>query len=443
MEKDIKLKTGKTILSFLSIFICIVIVLLILMVGVAKIPKKLIKENMIESANYLLEKPMYYELIKDCDATKIDHYADAITLNTVYNLDSNESLKSVLYSKFYGNNGNVEARNLLKTVTEENCEPQCQYIRYWHGEMIILKVMLMILNIKQIYMLNAAILIVLTAILSYKLIKNKMYAVFVGVIIAMIATNAFVAPLALEYISMYFVMLIGSIVLLHYAEKGKTKNCILIFFLIGIFTCFFDFLTIETITLLVPLIILLVYKYKDCKNIQIKEISKYILKIVIAWASGYVLMWIAKWGISVIYLNEDIKKVVFDNAIARIKEGTVYGLEEPIKTSKSVILRNIHCLFPICFFDYKNAIIFISAFILISFLFITRKDEDKKLSLILFALGIVPYIRYLIIKGHSLNHYFFTYRAQFATILAIIIGSYYMIDKKLLRRKSTCKIKKN
>ena len=397
---------------------------------------------MIESANYLLEKPMYYELIDGCRATNIDHYADSITLNIVYNLSPNESLKSVLYSKYYGNNGNQETDNLLKTATDDNCMGESQYLRYWHGEMIILKPLLLILNIRQIYILNAIILILLTGVLSYKLCKNKMYAVMIGILVALIATNAYVVPLSLEYISMYLVMLISSIFTLQFIEKNKTKAILPLFFIIGIFTCFFDFLTIETVTLTVPLIILLVYKYKNNNLIDNKEIFKYIIKLIMVWGIGYVLMWITKWGISTIYLNEDIKKVVLENAAQRIERTKVYTVGQSSELSNSVILRNVHCLFPLCFFEGKNIIVFLGAFLLFTFLFLTRKEKNIKLPLIIFTIGLIPYLRYLAINGHSLIHYFFTYRAQFATILAVIVGGYYMVDTKLLRRKNKCKKKK-
>lgn len=428
----------KKILPFILSFTLIIMGLICVMVLVAKIPKDKLKQNMEESANYLLEKPMYYNMVDNCYATKVDHYADAITLNIVYNLSPTQSVESVLYSKYYGNNGEEETKNFLKTVTDENCKADTQYIRYWHGEMIFLRVLLLIINIKQIYILNAIILLILVGILLYKLLKNKMYAVAVAIAIAMIVTNAFVVPFSLEYISMYFLMLISSIILVQLAEKKKFNKYGMLFFLTGMFTCYFDFLTVETITLTVPLVIAIIYKYKNDKIIDTKEIILYIIKLILVWAIGYVLMWITKWGIASIYLNENIKNVVFDNALQRIEKANVYVIGAS-SISNSVLLRNIHCLFPICFFYNKTAIIITFLFVLFTFLFFTRKDKNIKLSIILFSIGLIPYIRYLVINGHSTLHYFFTYRAQFVTVMVLIIGSYYMVDKQNLRRKKKCK----
>lgn len=440
MNKNL-IKT-KSLIKYCLIFIIIVISTLTLMVGVAKIPKKLIKENIIESAEYLKQKPIYYEIIEGHPETKIDHYADSITLNIVYNLESTNSFKSILYAKYYGNNGEEEVTNLMKTATTEECKAETQYIRYWHGTIIILKLLLLVFNIEQIYILNAILLIVLLAVLLYKLFKNKMNIVAIGLISALIITNSFCVPFALEYINMYFVATIGSIILMYLLERKKDAAIMMLFFIIGIFTCFFDFLTIETITLTIPLIILLVYKYKNNEKIVIKEILKLIGKIVIIWIIGYVLMWTAKWGISTLYLKENIKDVVIENAVERIEKAQIYEINIGKKLSKSVILRNVYCLFPICNINNQGLILGIFIFSLFTFLFFTRKDKNKILSLVLFTIAIIPYIRYLLINNHSYLHYFFTYRAQITSILGIIIGSYYMINDRKIGEKLKWKMKK-
>ena len=106
--------------------------------------------------------------------------------------------------------------------------------------------------------------------------------------------------------------------------------------------------------------------------------------------------------------------------------------------SKFVILRNVFCLFPLSFFNNQGLILFIFIFILFTFLFFVRKQSNNTLSWMLFLIAIIPYVRFYLINSHSYIHYFFTYRAQISTIIALITGSYYMIDRKLLRGKK-CK----
>lgn len=424
----------KKIEKFLLVFLICVSSAITLMCLVAKIPNKLIHNNMMESAKYLSEKKMYYNMIKGIDATRIDHYADSITLNIIYNLSPDKPLRSVLYSNYYGNNGKEETYNLLNVVSDNNVSANSQYIRYWHGGMVVLKPLMLLLNIEQIYVLNIILLITLVFLLSYKMIKNKLIILLISFYISLICTNSFVVPFSLEYASMYFLMLISSIILLSILEKNKFEKIYILFFIIGIFTCFFDFLTIETVTLTVPLIILLVFKYRNHKKIDIKEVILLSTKLISLWFLGYVLMWIAKWGISAIYLGENLTDVVFENASQRINKAKIHtiGLSQD-NTTESVILKNIYCLFPLCFINYKLTFFIAVIFVLFTFIFLTRKEKNIQLSILLFKIGLIPYVRYILINGHSSLHYFFTYRAQFATIMAIVLGTHYIIDKKVFK----------
>ena len=54
---------------------------------------------------------------------------------------------------------------------------------------------------------------------------------------------------------------------------------------------------------------------------------------------------------------------------------------------------------------------------------------------LLVCLGMVPYLRYLALSGHSTEHYFFTYRAQLATIMAVGMIAVYKGKMVLKERK--------
>ena len=58
--------------------------------------------------------------------------------------------------------------------------------------------------------------------------------------------------------------------------------------------------------------------------------------------------------------------------------------------------------------------------ILLSIFYVYKKKHIRKDYVLLYAvLGLVPYIRFAVLYDHSFFHFFFTYRAQMATILAI------------------------
>lgn len=429
------MKKTKPIIIYSLIFLSIIFCSVLLLSFSSKVPTCKIKKNVIDSAQYFKEKELFYEIIENHNETKIDRYADSITLNITYNMESKNSFKSILLSKYYGNNKKSEIDNLLSTSTSNKYKAKTQYIRYWHGTTGILRILLIIFNIKQIYTMNLIILSLLSLLLIYKFIKSKLYILAFSFIISLVITNSFVVPFCLEYSNMYFITLIGSIILLNILKKEKENLISKLFFILGIITCFVDFLTTETMSLLMPLIILIVYKYREKERIKIKEISFLIIKLILIWAIGYVLMWITKWGLSVLFLNANLKEIVFDNLRERIGSANVLEFSFGKSLSKSVILRNVFCLFPLSYFNNQLLILIIFLFLLFTFLFFVRKSKNNTLSWILFIVAFIPYVRYIIINNHSYIHYFFTYRAQLPTILAIIIGSYYMIDKNLIFKR--------
>lgn len=435
------MKNKFKILKYFVIFGIMVTGLTTLMIISAKIPKTSIKNNVVKSAKYLTKQSLFYEMIYNHNETKIDHYADSITLNITYNISSKNSFKSILSANYYGNNKKSEIDNLLKTSNDSSkYKAETQYIRYWHGTMVPLRVLLLFFNIKQIYILNIVLLIFLLTLLIYKLIKNKLYPVLIGFLLSLIITNSFVVPFCLEYSNMYFVSLIGSIIVLDLLKKKKDNRIFILFFILGIITSFVDFLTTETMTLLLPLIILLVYKYKDNKKINVKEILFLVIKIALIWSIGYVAMWVTKWIISALVLKVNIKDVALNNVLERLGKANVYEIGYS-NLSKSVLFRNIFCLFPLCYLKNKLLVLILFLFILYTFIFFVRKSENNILSYILFLIALIPYIRYAIVYNHSYIHYFFTYRAQISSIFAISLGSYYMIDKNLLGGKKKCKKK--
>ena len=56
----------------------------------------------------------------------------------------------------------------VKTDPPANME----YLRYWHGSLMIIRPLLAILNIEQIYIFNSIVLLALLALLVVLLVKN-------------------------------------------------------------------------------------------------------------------------------------------------------------------------------------------------------------------------------------------------------------------------------
>ncbi len=281
---------------------------------------------------------------------------------------------------------------------------------------------------------------ILTIILITLLFKKKLIALAIAFIISLIMTVAIFVPFCLEYTWTYYIMLIVSILAVIWNDNKKKRN--ILFFIAGMLTCFFDFLTTEIITVLVPMIIVLILQIKNKKIINIKQSIIFVIQTLFLWGISYTAMWFAKWMIASFVLKINAFDYVIEQARFRI-DGQVLGKNE--KLFWEAIKRNLTTLY---LFDSERNLSKGLIILLIVEIILIRKKDMKKLwlSSILLMIGIIPYIRYSILANHSYMHSFFTFRSQMVTIIALILAMIYSIDfnfwkeqtlkiKKMIRRK--------
>ena len=192
-------------------------------------------------------------------------------------------------------------------------------------------------------------------------------------------------------------------------------------------TCFFDFLTTETLTLTVPLVLLL--------WIERDMTVKCYIKIAFAWATGYVSTWMLKWLLASLVMGENALPYVSEHVAERIG-GTQFVNLGIFSYLLGALARNLGCLFP---FGYGIIGVLLGISLIIVYLYLAYvyrgKNIDKRRIGLFVIIALVPYVRYLVLHNHAYLHYFFTYRAQMATILALIFVLDEMVDWGQLRRK--------
>ena len=91
----------KRIIKYIAVYIIAAAVMTGLLVGVACIPQKSIKENVRKSADFLCSNYIFLEKAEGIDASTIDRYADSILVAIAYQYDSKNPLESVMWSSYY------------------------------------------------------------------------------------------------------------------------------------------------------------------------------------------------------------------------------------------------------------------------------------------------------------------------------------------------------
>ena len=255
------------------------------------------------------------------------------------------------------------------------------------------------------------------AALTAVLVRKRAYAPAAGVLAGMAAAGFWFVPLFLEYYWVCLLALVLGLVTALTAERAPPGFWGPCFLVGGMLTGYLDFLTAETLTLLVPLLLLLWLR----RDLPPKRTA---LTLALAWAVGYGGMWALKWVLAGLALGEDPMPYVM-GYIGERMSGEFYSAAEPDKPVSllpGAVLRNIACLFPL---DYGVAGALASAAILVALAYCGfvyhRQGWDRGLVLTLALLGLVPYVRFLVLRNHSFLHCFFAYRAQMAAVLALAL----------------------
>ena len=117
------------------------------------IPRSAIEENLKESLPFYKENNGIEQLVKRREYTYLHYYADSILLNIIYCMDTQKPIESTLWANYY-ETIYADINNDFIRVVEGQKEPNQQYLRYWHGSMAIVRPLLTVLNMEQIYKLN-------------------------------------------------------------------------------------------------------------------------------------------------------------------------------------------------------------------------------------------------------------------------------------------------
>ena len=406
----------KPLFKYLLIFLLTVVVLASALVGTATIPQERIHEKMLESGVFMYEAPLQYRIFPSVRTSYLDYYADALLLNVAHYMGEGEPLEAVMWSHFNGYHNQYANQYFLEAV-RDNPAPNQEYLRYWHGSAGVMRVLHLVLALPEIYVFHAVVLSALLAVLLARLAKHGLAAEAAALVLALVMVAAWVVPWCLEYTWAFLCMLLAAIPAVELARRGREAWLGPLFLVTGMVTVYLDFLTTETLSLLVPLLLVLRIRGRRGAGGQWALSAK----CCALWLVGYGGMWAAKWALASVVLGENVMPYVTGHVEERLYGGV--GVSKA-RFMLGAVLRNGKDLMP---FDYGiyGAVVLLAVIVLFVLLPVglgrvrLRARADRGQVLLYLVLGLVPYLRYLVLHNHAWIHAGFTYRAQAATVLAL------------------------
>ena len=405
----IKLKSflNRKIFHYLLTFIIMILIFIIALVMEKALPNYRQKDHIIKSHDYYVEylKNNYQTLSNVLEKhTTIDTYSDTTSLSIIY-LENNKKPFSEFIEMNYDQNA---VNRIVEENGFQNFEKNGDYARYWHGNLIILKVLLSFFTMKSIYDIYYCYLLIVFFILIMELFK-KSKKLAIAYILSSIMINTFFVSKCDALIHVFSLSMLISIIMIKMIESNS-KHIDILFLISGMITCFFDLLSCETVTLTVPLFIYIYLKGNDNKKIIWKNVLLYIL----LWVIGYAATFLTKWLITVLYYNGHFMDKIFIPMTKRV----AYEDKGIIATFFNSIKDVLKYLYPFQKNRIKLSIIVIG---IVSFIYGILEIKNRNKYLMLFMIGIIPFIRYLVLSSHSDYHNYFTYRAFIPTIMLLFI----------------------
>ena len=468
---------GKSIVQVIITGVLAVVCCIGLLLVSSLIPQEVIYKNAKNSVFYFENKPLFEMMVSRQDAVERDNYADCISTGIAYHLGNDMEIEGsdrsnpfvrILEAR-YTQDEEENVNDGFHRAVRKNAPGNKLYSRYWHGGAAVIRLLLPFLDVSGMHVLFFVIGIILNLGWIAFLVVRKDYVLAISYLFGIIFGKILFGYTCFEYSFVCLLMPLFSF-LIYIAVKvnAKREKALIspeaVFLLAGILTCFFDFLTAETLTFTVPAFVALVCleKEKKKKPFTISPVSEtnrrknetlfFLLRIGAAWLIGYALMFGLKWGITALVLGPEEAST----ALASVAERTVGAVHETknlasptvgfIKRIESVYLYNFSCLYGIPSGTPHSATMLIllgtPAFLYILWFFFRNKEmlhgdgksgesgnankKGKKgfpffpLYLLIAA---VPLLRFAILSNHSYMHYFFTYRALMAVVMIMVYCS--------------------
>jgi hypothetical protein len=180
---------------------------------------------------------------------------------------------------------------------------------------------------------------------------------------------------------------------------------------VGAVTSYADFLTTQQITLGLPMVVV----FKEFK--EFKEFRKVIL-LMMFWFAGYSLLWATKWVLADIFTDADIWSSVAGNIALRTSSTVITG---GVETSIWTLLS-----------DKVLLILAACVVVAVPCMYVYRKRSYIKDYGALLAVALIVPLWFVLLKNHSIQHIFFTWRAWIVTFYAFSL--FVLLTLKLKRQ---------
>lgn len=284
------------------------------------------------------------------------------------------------------------------------------YTYYWHGYVVILRVLLLFMDYEQFRFLNCILQLMMMFFVAHFIWEKKGQRYALALLTSYFLMMPMAMFLSLQFSWIFYIAMALSLLICYRHTWFTEKRIPYIFVIAGMLTSFLDLLTYPLYTWAFPLLLLILLSEDGQKALN------YVKTVVVSglcWILGYAGMWFGEWALAgwIVHRNviqEAWKEVLFRsgseeslNLIARLE--ALYDnwkhYEYPLYTALLAIW--------LTWFIYKS---------LNGKTQIVRQEKNGAYLLITLS----SFVWYFVLANHTLGHHFFTYRIWGVAITGIL-----------------------
>ncbi len=356
-------------------------------------------------------KAIVHDHYGDMDPYMMDNYTDALILNQALCLRS-EGLKGMLLLPRH-DEGMVQSQSLRHLLEGTDGGWISHYARYWHGTTYVARLLLVVTSysgIRYLLYLCSSLLLLWCMIRLWRTLGWVRMAI---IAFALMMVNVFVMQFSLQFVPV-LMLATGAIVWMTYHPAHDGGLAMLT---VGSLTVFFDLITVPTITLGLPLVVwVAMHRDEDWR-----KGLWHLVQLGLWWLSGYILTWMAKWGIATLVTGENVFADAYGQSVYWSEGGNSY-IGQAISTN----LEMLH---------WKWVVVALVA--LLAMVVWKPRAEGWKEAVRYLLLALIPFGYYVVMAHPAMHHAWYNYRALVVAVAAVLMAAAAMVDwEKIVKLKS-------
>lgn len=406
---------------YIAAFAALLLLLYLLLAAAAAIPNAAIFKKMHTSA-FALSNEEAYVFAEDGQHRNIrDNLADQMWLNIGWNMGKGDPFLSALDTKYYDGERYGPAIGLYQTVTR-GYDANTSYTRYWHGTAGVLRVLHLVAGIHGIRLLGMFCLVLLLGRTLWVLYKMGHWDLGLCLLASVLFVQFWNLRLSVEYQPCFLICFALCPAFLRLEKQGNFYLNLLAI-VSGTLTAFFDFLTTETVTILIPLILVVAIRSRECRLGSPKKVLRMLWRCGLCWALAYLGTFGVKWLAVSLATGENHLLAAMISADQRVGGAVTEGTVQKMPGMLMAIGANLSVLFEgTSRTEYGRVIVNLAVIGILVFVVYRMYRFRQKLrpgTAFLLLLGSLVLLRYGVLANHSYLHSFFTYRAMVSTALSV------------------------